>query len=93
MSKSTRTSISEPANLDKVRDVVANIKVSLSGNIIKRYLPWLSTIPLNQGMSWDPTWKALPTYQVFHFPTAGITSEIQKVTGKKNVRTSFLALK
>lgn len=27
-------------------------------------MPWLTTIPLNQGMTWDPTWKALPTHNL-----------------------------
>jgi hypothetical protein len=28
--------------------------------LYKRYLPWLATIPVMQGMTWMPTWKSLP---------------------------------
>lgn len=31
--------------------------------LLYRYCPWLSSIPLNQGISWTPTWKSLPTYR------------------------------
>ncbi|PNX76397.1 hypothetical protein L195_g032344, partial [Trifolium pratense] len=26
----------------------------------KRYSPWISTLPLNQGLVFEPTWKAIP---------------------------------
>lgn len=30
--------------------------------LIDRYVPGISSIPLNQGMKWKPSWKTLPTY-------------------------------
>lgn len=93
VSSSTFKSMTEPADLESVTSVTNDIRVSLHQGVLSRYLPWISTIPLQQAMVLDPTWKALPTYQVFHFPTAAIDQELKRVTGKANTRTCFLALK
>lgn len=29
--------------------------------LVRRYVPTIEAIPLHQGMSWSPTWKALPS--------------------------------
>lgn len=60
--KSTFTSITTPVSdlevmCEQMGLIVNNLKV-----LLKRYLPFLPTIPLYQGMTWDPTWKALPTH-------------------------------
>ncbi|XLT31061.1 hypothetical protein HN873_062353 [Arachis hypogaea] len=60
--KSTFTSITTPVSdlevmCEQVGLIVKNLKV-----LLKRYPPFLPTIPLYQGMTWDPTWKALPTH-------------------------------
>lgn len=57
---------------------------------LKGYTPWLPTIPLHQGMRWDPTWKTLPTFEV--------TRSVWKRMGLKkerilNIRSSFDALR
>nr|CAD1835941.1 unnamed protein product [Ananas comosus var. bracteatus] len=42
------------------------LKVEIQDNMksrILRYIPSITTIPLEQGMSWSPTWKALPTHR------------------------------
>jgi hypothetical protein len=39
--------------------------VNISRSLMLQYMPWLPTIPLHQGMTWDPTWKAaLPTHRI-----------------------------
>ncbi|XLR35234.1 hypothetical protein HN51_044562, partial [Arachis hypogaea] len=60
--KSTFTSITTPVSdlevmCEQVGLIVKNLKV-----LLKRYPPFLLTIPLYQGMTWDPTWKALLTH-------------------------------
>lgn len=57
--------------------------------LLKGYTPWLPTIPLHQGMTWDPTWKTLPTFEV--------TRSVWKRMGLKketiiNIRSSFTSL-
>lgn len=42
---------------------LGQVKMKMT-DLFHRYLPWLPEIPLYQGMSWDPTWKALPTFRV-----------------------------
>lgn len=32
------------------------------GRLFSRYVPGISSIPLNQGMRWLPLWSTLPTY-------------------------------
>lgn len=32
----------------------------LSPSLFETYTPWISTIPLNKGMRWIPTWKSTP---------------------------------
>jgi len=53
-----------PADLESVQEIVGEMKVFLP-DLLSRYLPRLSTIPLCQGMSWVPTWKSLPTVCFF----------------------------
>nr|YP_009381941.1 hypothetical protein AEK19_MT1521 [Utricularia reniformis]ART31711.1 hypothetical protein AEK19_MT1521 [Utricularia reniformis] len=31
-------------------------------NLFSRYIPYVSKLPLKLGMSWLPSWKALPNY-------------------------------
>ena len=62
--KGTFASISKPVEcLDRVLDRVGQIKDDLP-SIITRYIPWVNTIPLNQGLVWEPTWKSLPTHRL-----------------------------
>lgn len=64
ISRKTFDSIVSPVNyIESVRGVLSDIKLCLP-NIINRYIPWLSNIPLFQGMPWYPTWKSLPTFRV-----------------------------
>ena len=39
--------------------IMNELKASIE-TLSNRYMPWLSTIPLNLGLRWVPTWKALP---------------------------------
>lgn len=57
--KKTFASIVEPVkDIDSVLEVVDDIKLVISG-LLPLYMPWLPTLPLHQGLTWDPTWKAL----------------------------------
>lgn len=63
VSKYTFTSISSPVqDMDSVIELIGKMKSCMS-QLVSRYLPRVSRIPLFQGMSWDPTWKALPTHK------------------------------
>lgn len=60
VSKETfKTIVSPVADLDRVRAFCSDVKCNLP-QLWKRYTPWISTIPLMQGMEWLPTWKSLP---------------------------------
>lgn len=39
---------------------MANVIKQLLPQLVSRYIPWVTTIPLKQGMTWLPTWKAIP---------------------------------
>nr|UJQ92583.1 MAG: putative RNA-dependent RNA polymerase [Mitoviridae sp.] len=58
----TFKSIVEPTDLDAASIWCGELRDKLP-TLVHRYLPWVSTIPLNQGMSWVPTWKSLPTHR------------------------------
>lgn len=51
------TPIAQPV---RVLTVCEEIYQSMSW-LIRKYLPWISTIPIKQEMRWIPTWKSLPT--------------------------------
>lgn len=44
---------------------MANAVKQLLPALVQRYIPWVTSIPLKQGMTWLPTWKAIPNYKVF----------------------------
>lgn len=62
VSSSTFKSIVEPTDLEAASEFCGRLRESFP-DLIGRYLPWVSTIPLNQGITWLPTWKALPTHR------------------------------
>lgn len=62
INKSTFESIVTPvADMDAVYQFVTEIKSSFA-DLIQRYIPDIRSIPLDQGMQWTPTWKALPSF-------------------------------
>lgn len=64
VSKDTFSSIITPVlDLDSVLSLMSDIRVVLP-DISQRYMPWVSRIPLHQGLKWEPTWKALPTHKL-----------------------------
>lgn len=66
VNRSTFASIKEPIkDINAVYSFITEIKHQFKG-LVKRYIPDIHTIPLNQGMSWVPSWKALPTYSSYH---------------------------
>lgn len=60
--KSTFESICSPTDTDRAYEFCGEVRPLLRP-LFARYCPWPPTIPLNQGMKWDPTWKSLPTYK------------------------------
>jgi len=67
VSKETFSSIITPLTQDEEESVnnMANVIKQLFPVLVSRYIPWVTTIPLKQGMTWLPTWKAIPNYKVF----------------------------
>ena len=62
--KSTFTSIISPVDdIEAVTEVVSDMLGCLK-DLMLRYVPRVRDIPLYQGMSFDPTWKALPTHRL-----------------------------
>ncbi|KAK7326261.1 hypothetical protein VNO80_33076 [Phaseolus coccineus] len=54
-------SISQPVScMDTVVELVGSIKESFN-RLVNRYVPQIQTIPLEQGMKFEPTWKTVPT--------------------------------
>lgn len=49
--------ISPPENIDEVVGLVGSIKENFH-RLISRYAPWIKRIPLEQGLRFEPTWKA-----------------------------------
>jgi hypothetical protein len=62
--RKTFTSIISPVDdIEAVTEVVSDMKGCLK-DLMLRYVPRVRDIPLYQGMSFDPTWKALPTHRL-----------------------------
>lgn len=60
MDRSTFSSISTPpSNVKALATDAANS--FFFKELLQRYVPSISSIPLLQGMTWDPTWKATPS--------------------------------
>ena len=92
ISRSTFSSITDPIkDIDAVYGFVTEVKASFK-TLLKRYVPDIHTIPLQQGMSWVPSWKALPTYPAFRTvsKTLGQTKYI-RVKSPFSVQTIELA--
>lgn len=66
VNKSTFSSIVTPIrDIDQVYSFICSIKPAFK-KLFDRYVPDIHRIPLQQGMSWVPSWKALPTYSSYH---------------------------
>ena len=91
MSRKTCKSIIEPVeNMYEVCSFIGDIKPIIK-HLVLRYCPTVPTIPLFQGMSWDPTWKSLPT----HHMTVRIFTERMKVHRRYSprlIRSCFISL-
>lgn len=79
--------VSPPDDIDQVIGLCGELK-SLLQPLLNRYLPWLPRVPLNQGMTWDPTWKALPTH---HLSGEVLRRRAQR-KGPVNIKSLFTAL-
>lgn len=57
---STFSSITTPiGDVGLVKELLGELK-AVFPRLQSLYLPWISTIPLNKGLRWMPTWKSLP---------------------------------
>lgn len=67
VSKDTFSSIVTPLTDSEEESVnnMANVVKQLLPQLVERYIPWVTSIPLKQGITWLPTWKAIPNYKVF----------------------------
>lgn len=63
--KTFQTMVEPPKEMDRILHQVSIIKEEMK-DLILRYVPNISEIPLHQGLSFEPTWKALPTVRVTH---------------------------
>lgn len=62
INRSTFSSIVTPVtDLDRVIGFVSKVKEKMK-SLLDRYTPYVSSIPVHQGMSWVPTWKAVPSH-------------------------------
>lgn len=62
--KSTFASIVTPVtDMDSVLELVGSIKECFN-RLVNRYVPWIKRIPLEQGLTFEPTWKTLPTHSL-----------------------------
>lgn len=60
LSRATLSSIITPTrDVDSLKGVMSKVRESYS-ILSERYWPWISTIPLYKGMTWEPTWKSTP---------------------------------
>lgn len=50
---------SQPTNWPRILVAVEQLRM-ITYSLLHRYVPWINTIPVNQGMCWTPTWKSLP---------------------------------
>ncbi|XLR47424.1 hypothetical protein HN51_031532, partial [Arachis hypogaea] len=50
-----------PAPLESIKEVISEMKPYFK-NLLTRYIPGLNTIPLNQGLVFEPTWKSVPSW-------------------------------
>lgn len=77
------------SSFDAVVELVGSIKESFN-RLVSRYVPGITTIPLEQGFRFVPTWKTVPTHSL----TKRVWIERMKlkperVSGLRSIFTSF----
>jgi hypothetical protein len=82
--------INSPADLERVAEQVSLIKSCLS-DLLQRYLPRLSQVPLCRGVTWLPTWKSLPTYKQMNCELRKNAEAQGWVYNWKNIQSCFPA--
>lgn len=64
VNKKTFSSITTPVkDMNSVQHVVSDLKLCLT-DLLFRYIPQVRSYPLEQGMTFEPTWAALPTSKI-----------------------------
>lgn len=85
VSKATFQSIVDPIeDLDSVKEVSNMIKRH-GRKLISTYLPFAHTIPLKQGLVWEPTWKSTPISDRYVSQYAVISDECKKYIQFQNL--------
>ena len=59
----TKMTFASPEDIDRIISFIGEVKGPMK-ELLLRYVPTLPTIPLKQGIRWDPSWKALPTHKL-----------------------------
>lgn len=73
--KDTFASIARPLSQEDQVNYVGRRLTTLFRHLQLTYLPWISELPVDQGMSWVPTWKSVPN-SVVSSPVGGRVSSI-----------------
>ncbi|XLT13214.1 hypothetical protein HN51_058904 [Arachis hypogaea] len=79
--KSLFDSIVTPAPLESVKEVISEMKPYFK-DLLTRYIPGLNTIPLNQGLVFEPTWKSVPSWAWYR--------DLLRKSGDEKEASSFL---
>lgn len=77
LTRATFKTIKEPVSyMDSVLELMSEIKTDFM-TLVRRYVPSISEIPLNQGMLWEPRLKTLPSYMALKkaYGPGGLFSE------------------
>lgn len=81
ITKSTFASIVTPTeSIKKLKTFYKGVSPKLK-DLILRYVPSITEIPLHQGITWRPTWKSVPTYRQLKLWFE--THDVKEVNGKK----------
>lgn len=91
VSKSTFESIVTPLSEDvmsRVLGLLGEVKPHLK-NLVLRYIPWVTTIPLNQGIRWKPVWSSLPNLKLWRMIVQGTPKADQPKSFKRGIVTPY----
>lgn len=83
LTRATFKTIKEPVSyMDSVLELMSEIKTDFM-TLVRRYVPSISEIPLNQGMLWEPSLKTLPSYMALKkaYGPGGLFSEKVNLKG------------
>lgn len=87
--KTFKSIIDPPKDMDSILTFTGHLKEKLPV-LTDRYLPWISQLPLHQGMKFEPTWKSIPTVGITkHVLSKFLKLDDKKVQRVRSIFTSF----